>query len=329
MDSTQTHRDGPSQAPQGTVDVSIVVVTYNAGEYVRKCLESLQGDGRPTVSHEVIVLDNASSPSLVPLLREYLPEQSVVALPQNVGFGRACNAGAERATGRYVLLVNPDAEVRPGTVDALVRAADAEPRPGVVGGRTVTETGDVDPKSCWGAPSVWSTFCFATGLSTAFRGTRLFDPESLGRWQRDSVRDVDIVTGSLFLVPAEVWREVGGFDSDYFMYGEDADLCRRIRDTGRRVFITPEAVAIHANGASSTTGNKTVLLMKGKVTYVRKHFGAGTREVCRRLLLVGVGWRATAYRLAGRRESGWVHAWARRREWQQGYTLATAGGASS
>ncbi|QTE29654.1 glycosyltransferase family 2 protein [Pengzhenrongella sicca] len=307
--------------PPAEIDVSIIIVTYNAGDYVRACLQTLLGVGRPAARFEVIVVDNASTPPLAPLLREYLDESSIVALEENIGFGRACNLGAERARGRHVLLLNPDAEVRGGTIDALIRAADAEPRAGVLGGRTVTRTGEVDPHSCWGAPTLWSSFCFATALSTVFARSALFDPESLGKWARDSVRDVDVVTGSLLLVPMPVWREVGGFDPAYFMYAEDADLCRRIRRTGRRVWITPDAVALHSGGASSSSGDKTVMLMKGRVTYARKHFGRVQGPVIRALLLAGVALRGQGFRLLGRRDVGWVAAWARRDEWRHGYQL--------
>lgn len=307
-----------------TVDVSVVVVTYNAGDLVRACLESIDAGAGPDVTYEVIALDNASSPSLGPLLREYLDDDHVVELAENVGFGRACNEGARRARGRYVLLLNPDAEVRPGAIAALVRAADAEPRTGVVGGRTLTPSGELDPRSCWGAPTLWSTVCFALGLSAVFAGSRLFDPESLGRWERDSERDVDIVTGCLLLAPRDLWLEVGGFDPDYFMYGEDADLCRRVRERGRRVWITPDAVALHAVGASSTSATKSVMLLRGRMTYLRKHARPPLGPVMRGLVLGGVALRATGFRLLGRRQVGWVHAWAQRDQWRDGYPAAPA-----
>lgn len=304
--------------------MSIVIVAYNAGDMVRRCLESLAGDATPRTPHEVIVLDNASNPPMRDVLDGYLEGVELVTMPSNAGFGRACNAGAERSRGRYVLLLNPDAEVMPGTVDELVRTADAEPRCGVLGGRIETPSGELDPSSCWGEATLWSTFCFATGLSTVLRGHRVFDPESLGGWQRDDVRDVPVVTGCLFLMPRDLWMTTGGFDPDYFMYGEDADLCRRVRRAGRRVWVTPDAVALHAKGASSTEGNKTVLLLKGKVTYARKHFSPPVSVVARGLLVAGVALRAAAYGALGKRHVGWVAAWARRDEWRRGYPAAAA-----
>ena len=101
------------------------------------------------------------------------------------------------------------------------------PGHGLYGGRTLWPDGTVCPGSCWGKPSLWSLFCFSTLLSTVFKGSRVFDPESLGGWQRDTVREVDIVTGCLLLAPREVWDELGGFDERFFMYGEDGDLALR------------------------------------------------------------------------------------------------------
>jgi N-acetylglucosaminyl-diphospho-decaprenol L-rhamnosyltransferase len=299
---------------------SIVIVTYNAPDKVRECLEALTGDSAPAVPHEVLVLDNASSPSLVPLLREYLPAGQVVDVGENVGFGRGCNLGAARARGRYIVLVNPDAVVEPGAIDALVRAADAEPRCGVVGGRTVDPEGRTDPKSCWAAPSVWSYLCFATLLSTAFAGNRFLDPESLGDWQRDSVRDVPIITGCLMAVPRDLWNELGGFDPDFFMYGEDADLCLRVLRAGRRVWFEPGSVAMHVWGSSSaSSGAKTTLLLAGRMTYVRKDFAGWRRPVARQLLIAGVALRATLDRARRRPETGWAVAWGRRAEWVDGF----------
>ena len=99
-------------------------------------------------------------------------------------------------------MLNPDTELVGDTLAALLAYAQAHPHAGLIGGRTLSPDGELDPGSCWGAQSLWSLVCFASGLSTVFRGSRIFNPESLGSWPRDSARQVDIVTGCLCLVPA-------------------------------------------------------------------------------------------------------------------------------
>ena len=204
----------------------------------------------------------------------------VIQLQANIGFARACNLGIARSRGEHVMLLNPDAVLRPEAIDGLVAFFRRDPGTGLVGGRTLRPDGDLDPSSCWGAPSLWSWFCSATGLTSVFRRSRIFDPESLGSWQRDSEREVDIVTGCLLLTSREIWDRLGGFDEDYFMYGEDADLSMRAKELGFRPSITPQATAVHAVGASSSVRlDKLRLLHTGKATLARKRWslGGGTR----------------------------------------------------
>src|SRR5439155_23447727 len=118
-------------------------------------------------------------------------------------------------------------------------------------------------------------------------------PESLGRWQRDSVREVGVITGSLCLIPRVVWDELGGFDPVYFMYGEDTDLARRAAKRGYRPIVTPDATIVHAVGASSSTAlDKSLLLMRGKATFVRHNWTGILKTWSLTMLLVGVALRA-------------------------------------
>ena len=297
----------------GMTDVSIVVVTYQAPEWTERCLAALQSVVRDSrLDVEVVVVDNASD----------RPTRDVVAasgfralwMDENIGFGRACNRGVAVSTGRMVMLLNPDAIASAGAVDALVAFFDEDPGRGIVGGRTLTPDGALDPRSCWGAMTLWSLVCFAAGLSTAFRGNRVLDPESLGGWRRDSVREVDVVTGCLLLTSRGVWDHLGGFDEDFFMYGEDADLSRRARLAGHRPAITPSAEVVHAVGASSgTTVAKQRLLLRGRATLVHKQWSGWRRAVGIRMLLAGVALRAVAAR------GVWAVAWRERRTWQDGW----------
>lgn len=308
---------------------SIVVIGYNSPEWLARCLRSLSGSGRPRHAFEVIVVDNASDPPLADALEGRLDGVRLLTLDRNVGFGRACNLARRFARGRRLLLLNPDTEVRPGAVDALADLLEREPWRGLVGGRTLGLDGRVDPRSCLGQPSLWSQLCFALGLSTVFARSAVFDPESLGRWQRDSLRTVGAVTGCLLMVSTEVWDELEGFDPDFFMYGEDVDLARRAIAHGYRPSMTPAAAVVHAWGASSPSADRHVMVLRGKVTIARKKYGAIGYAVSRILLLTGALLRRSAERFL-RRRGPWASAWSRRSEWLAGWPpLDRAGSAAS
>ncbi|WP_158274516.1 glycosyltransferase family 2 protein [Cellulomonas sp. WB94] len=303
-------------------EVSVVIVTHNSPVWVERCLRALLDEARPVVSFEVVVIDSGSGRPTVDLLERWSDRLVLRLSERNIGFAAGCSWGVQLATGARILLLNPDAVVQPRCVDALVRFLDSDPDAGLVGGRTLRPDGTVDPSSCWGAPTLWSWFCFATGLSTTFRRSRLFDPESLGRWDRDTPRRVDVVTGCLLMLRRSTWDRLGGFDLDYFMYGEDADLSLRAAQLGMHPSITPDAVAIHAAGASSGQGpDKVRMLMTAKATLARKHWAPGRARLGVLFLVAGTGLRALGERLRGKPEPAWLPTWADR-SWTRGWESA-------
>lgn len=303
-----------------TPEVSVVIVSHNGTDWLRRCLTALLDDARPVTSFEVVVVDSGSDRETLDLLDEWSSRVVLDVAGENVGFARGCNRGVRLATGRRVLLLNPDAVVEPGCVDALVEALDEHPGAGVVGGRTLRPDGTLDPSSCWGAPTPWSWFCFATGLSAVLKRHPVFDPESLGRWQRDTEREVDIVTGCLLMTTRETWDALGGLDTAYFMYGEDADFCLRAAARGWRPRITPRARAVHAVGASSSRRPaKTRMLMTGKATLARRLWSPTRARVGLAMLLGGVALRAGAERLRRVPDPSWLPLW-RDRSWLAGWT---------
>jgi N-acetylglucosaminyl-diphospho-decaprenol L-rhamnosyltransferase len=305
--------------------LSIVIVSYNTSEWLDRCLESVTRE-TPDTSYEIIVVDNASQDGSPELLRERWPDVRLLAMDDNLGFARGVNLGATHASGQYLLLLNPDTIVHDHALERLVAFAEAHPHHGLYGGRNLTVDGDLEPASCWGAPSLWSLLCFGLGLSTAFKHVPLFNPEAMPGWQRDSVRTVGIISGSLLLVRRDLWERLGGFDERFFMYGEDADLCMRAAALGFSPVITPEATITHAIGQSSKLRrDKLLLLFRGKATLIRKHWSPPRRWLGLRLLTLGVGLRALLSRglAALGRDPGdavaWRDGWAHRREWLPGY----------
>jgi len=274
---------------------------------------------------EVIVVDNASGDGTPDMIEREFPQIRLLRYGQNLGFARANNVAARQARGEYLVLLNPDTIVLDGALDRLLRHARAQDRPGLYGGRTLRPDGTLDPRSCFGRQTPWSAFCFATALSTALRRHPLFDPESMGRWERDSDREVGLVSGCLMLTPRDVWESLGGFDERFFMYGEDADLAIRARRHGYAVRIDPAATIVHVLGASSATSAvKMSMVMKSRATLMRKHWAPPARLFGLGCLLCGVALRAVGSRVLGRLRLRvaplfWEGVWRERADWVRGY----------
>ncbi|WP_396137060.1 glycosyltransferase family 2 protein [Blastococcus goldschmidtiae] len=301
------------------VEVSILIVSYNAEAFLRDCLDSIASARHTDASWEVVIVDNASDAATRRLVESHPAVQQRILLPLNVGFAAAVNLAARSATGRNLLLLNPDTHLYPGTIEAALSRLHEHPDIGVLGGRTLYPDGRVDPASCWGAPSLWSHVSFALGLSALLPNSVIANPEEIGGWDRSTFREVGVVTGCFLLISRELWDRLGGFDETFFMYGEDADLTIRARALGYRPSIEPTAVLTHSKGASSSSAAaKSILLYRGKVSIVKRHMTRPRRWLCLISLYVGVAVRAGASRITA---SGMVyrHLWEKRHDWLGGW----------
>ncbi len=293
------------------------------------CLRSVAA-GAAGVAHEVIVVDNASPDgSAGAIAAADIPGCRLIALDENLGFGRANNLAAAQARGRLLLLLNPDTLVPPGALAALTRFAASRPEARLWGGRTTFADGALNAKSCWRDMSLWSLLCGVTGLSAVFRGSEVLNPEGYGGWRRDTVREVDIVTGCFLLIEAGLWRALDGFDPRFFMYAEEADLCLRARRLGARPLVTPDAAIVHYGGASEPArAGKVARLFAGRITFMRKHWSAPAFRLGQGLFLLHVLTRALGFglaarltgRVAARRNAEeWRALWRARDTWLGGY----------
>lgn len=313
------------------MDVSILVVSFNTRELTLACLRSVRDETRD-MACEVIVVDNASADESADAIATDFPEYTLMRLGENIGFARANNLAAESARGRYILLLNPDTLVLEDAIGRLVVFADAHPDALIYGGRTLFEDRSLNPTSCWNRITAWSECCNALGLSAMFGGSAWFAPEKIGGWQRDSAREVDVVTGCFLLIKRDLWRELDGFDPSYFMYGEDADLCLRARQHGARPLICPEATIVHLGGRSeSHRASKLVRLLSARRTLIRRHLAPGARAMGAFWQSFGVWLRMVAYGASAMISNSKADAaatfrevWRRRREWQPGYAAMNA-----
>lgn len=309
-------------------DVAIVIVSYNSAEFIGDCLESVFAQQRD-VKQQVIVVDNASRDNTVEFIQTNFPEVELIVPGKNLGFAAGVNLGASHADAEFVLLLNPDTVILKHAVDEIVDFARKNPGHGLYGGRTLKPDGSLEPSSCWGEPTLWSMAMFALGLTTLAPKNPILDPESLGSWQRDSPREVGVVTGCFLLSPKTVWDELGGMDERYFMYGEDADFAMRARRAGYRPMICPTAELVHEVGlCSDTPVTKTLLLYRGKASLVRTHWCGTSRWLGLFFLATGTGLRAALSAVGGllfRKDGGgrWQTLWRERATWLKGYTNET------
>ena len=294
------------------------------------CIRSVLAQAA-TARCELIVVDNASTDGSAAAIRAEFPDVPLLALAENIGFARANNLAARRARGRRLLLLNPDTVILDHAIDRLEAFAEARPDCGIWGGRTVFADGRLNPASCWRRATLWSIFCLAFGL-TRMRPARLFNREGYGGWQRDTVRAVDIVTGCFFLIDRALWERCGGFDPQFFMYGEEADLCLRARRFGARPTITPAATIIHHGHASEPDrAEQRVKLLAGRISLMRRHELAVFVRVGRllymampllRMVLMGAAARLSGRPRLHRAAQGWRHVWQERARWINGWNEA-------
>jgi GT2 family glycosyltransferase len=306
--------------------VSILVISYNTRAMTLDCLASVVAE--TTMPYELIVLDNASPDGSAAAIAAAFPDLRLIASAENLGFAKGNNVAAHAARGDYILLLNPDTLVLDHAVDRIVAFAGRTPEAGIWGGRTLHGDRSLNPGSVFGALTLWSLFCRASGLALIFRGSAFFNPEEMGAWDRGDERAVDVVQGSFFLIRRDFWTELGGFDASFVMYGEEADLCRRARARGARPRMTPEATIVHFHGASSRRAAREIMTLKAQATMIRRHFPAWQRPLGLFLLAAWPWSRMVSggalARLSGRARFAeaakiWGDVWRARGDWHRGY----------
>ena len=300
--------------------LTIIVVSYNTRAMTLDCLRSVRD--RTQTPHEVIVVDNASSDGSAEAIAAEFPRMRLMPEMENHGFAKANNLAAEHARGEYLLLLNPDTLVLGNAVDRLLAFARANPAAQIWGGRTLNADRTLNPTCCWRRMTLWNVFCRTSGLSGLFPRSELFNAEAYGGWPRDTVREVDIITGCFLMIRRDFWTALGGFDSTYFMYGEEADLCLRAARQGARPLFTPKAEIVHYDGASDTVrAERMVRILRAKVQVIRDHFPALLRPAGLALFRLWPFSRRIAASAVRRDEKAriWDEVWKRRAEWRNGF----------
>jgi N-acetylglucosaminyl-diphospho-decaprenol L-rhamnosyltransferase len=286
--------------------IDVVVVSYNSRAHLRQCVEPLAD----VADIRVIVADNASPDASLEAI-SHLPV-TTLALERNGGFSYGCNHGWRAGDAPYVLFLNPDAQIDEDSVRALGAVLDAEPDVAMVGPRMLDAAGDlILTRRRFPRPS--TTFARALFLNRLLPRTSELIPDEGGLY--DHPGRCDWISGACMLVRRSVLERLGGFDEGFFLYCEDKDLARRIKDAGHAVAYEPTALCIHQEGGSEPRPRLYGVLTVSRVRYARKHGGpvaaalervglgllALTRMAVSRERITRAGYGASLLAAAGRR----------------------------
>ncbi len=271
--------------------LSVIIVSWNVRELLARALDSVFASVDEDVELEVIVVDNASGDGSARMVSERFPQVRVIANQQNLGFPAANNQGLALASGDYVLLLNSDTEVRTGALTRMIAHMVMHPETGLAGPKLLNADGSIQ-SSRRRFPTLRILFLESTWLQP------LAGRRALARYTYEDIpatmpQDVDWVTGAAMMARRQAIDQVGAMDEGFFMYSEELDWCRRIRNAGWRVTFAPQAEIVHYGGKSSeqVAPARHIYFQSSKVRYARKYHGSFVAEVLRLWLLWQYLWQ--------------------------------------
>ncbi len=270
-----------------STNLSVIIVSWNVRPLLRRCLSSvIEGCARDGLACEIIVVDNNSTDGSADMVRQDFPGVQLITSDSNLGFTKGNNVGVARSHGRYILLLNPDAEVTKDALSAMVAHMDTHNDLGALGPKLLFPDGRAQP-SRRRFPTMATAFLESTVLQQWSTHNRVLSHYYVLDRSEDEEQDVDWVIGACLLIRRQAWEQVGPLDEAFFMYSEELDWCHRAKLAGWRVAYLPSAVVIHHEGQSSmqVVPARHIYFQGSKVLYFRKHRGILASEILRIFLL--------------------------------------------
>ena len=255
------------------MQLSIIIVNYNVKYFLAHCLLSVLYASKNS-QVEVFVVDNMSQDGSVEMVKEKFPWVKLIANEENVGFAKANNQAVELSTGKYILYLNPDTIVPEDCFEKCISYMDAHEKVGALGCRLIDGKGIFLPESKRGFPTAQAAFFKISGLSSIFKKSTFFNQYHLGFLSEHETNEVDVLVGCFMFCRKTVIDEVGSFDEEYFMYGEDIDLSYKIKQAGFSNVYFPETTVIHYKGESTKKGslNYVKMFYQAMIIFAKKHF---------------------------------------------------------
>ncbi len=276
------------------MDLSIVIVSWNAKKYIAECLESLAPYCSPSAC-EVLVVDNASTDGTSELVASRFPWVKLVQTGSNLGFAKGNNIGIARTSGDYVCLVNSDVKFISDCLTPMLDYMQEHADVGMMSPKMLDRDLRVG-RSTMRFPTIWNSLCRALGLDRVFPGSKVFGGQMVTDFDHEHTRDVEVLNGWFLLIRRSALEKVGPLDERFFMYGEDIDWCYRFRHAGERRVFFAGSEAIHYGGASSSRApvRFQIEMYRANGQYWEKHHGRGAR-----LIYLFIVWLHQAVRLLG------------------------------
>lgn len=250
---------------KNTVDISVIIVNYNVRDLVDNCISSIYKSAAGKFSLEVFLVDNNSIDGSTEHIGAKYPDVVVIENEQNIGFSKANNIALRIAKGEYTLILNPDTLLEENTFEKMYEFCKEHPDAGAVTSKLILANGKLDSACRRSFPKPGVAIPRILGLSKLFPRSKLFSRYNLTYLDENETYEVDAICGAFMFIPSHVFEKTGFFDEDYFMYGEDLDLCFQIRKMGYKIFYYPEVTTIHFKGESTR---------KTHLSYVNNFYGA-------------------------------------------------------
>lgn len=282
------------------MQLSIVIVNYNVKYFVEQCLVSVN-QALKNIDAEIFVVDNASADGSVEMVKAKFPFVKVIANPKNVGFSKANNQAIEMASGKYVLLLNPDTVVAEDTFEKCIAFMESHSDAGALGVRMIDGKGIFLPESKRGLPTPSVAFYKTFGLAKLFPKSPIFGKYHLGFLNEHETHEVDILSGAFMFMRKSVLDESGLLDETFFMYGEDVDLSYRITKAGFKNYYFPETTIIHYKGESTKKGslNYVRVFYNAMSIFAKKHFSQNQSGLFSLLINFAIVFRGILTLLSG------------------------------
>jgi N-acetylglucosaminyl-diphospho-decaprenol L-rhamnosyltransferase len=246
--------------------LSIIITHHRTPELLGLCLKSIK-ETIGCIDHELIVVDGESEEKTEEQIKDKYPEVKLISFKKNLGYSKMVNAGIKEAKGDYVLILNADIIVLEETISEMIEFMGRDPKIGILAPQLLDFTGNIQI-SCFSEPTIKAILARRTFFGKFKNGKESLREFLMSDWDRKSVKEIDWAQGSAMMIKKEAIDKVGLFDEDFFMYFEDADLCRRFREIDYRIFYYPEAKMVHYYHRSSKKWGGLLDLFLNKYTRI-------------------------------------------------------------